>query len=276
MKILANSFLLLLFFVTLLSSQAQSQQTTIDSLKQALKKQQTVNQQLVEIKFSLEDKLNMVEDQRDSVQKLLNNTRYRESRYRAEATRLLKLLHNHEDKLDSLQKVYDENAVGGAYTRAEYRKQIEQLTHERNNLASQNQILQVAISKLKDDNQKILIVESSKVIPGEIRRNQFSPSVRARRTDRLQVQFKLTRAPSPEENIVIKLFDATNQEIPLKSSYHNHIGKSTPTNQQFIVEPDVDTMPKFYRGNYSIRLFLTNVNQGITNQSIGIAEFSLR
>ncbi|OJJ18702.1 hypothetical protein BKI52_24160 [marine bacterium AO1-C] len=246
------------------------------SLKDSVASKTTENEELVKRKFELEDKLNAAEDQRDSVQKLLNNSRYRERRYRLEAARLKKLLEDSEDKVDSLQKAYDEIAAGSGSTLAEYRKQIEQLTTERNSLASQNQSLQAEISKLKDDNKNPLFAESLRVIPGEIQRGRFSPSTRARRTDRLQVQFKLTRASSPEENIVIKLFDATNKEIPLKPSYRNNIGKPTPTNQQFIVEPDVDAKRKFSRGNYSIRMFLTNVNQGINNQSIGIAEFSLR
>ncbi len=246
------------------------------SLKDSVANKTTENEELVSLKFKLEDKLNAAEDQRDSVQKLLTNSRYRERRYRLEAARLKKLLEDSEDKVDSLQKAYDEIAAGSGSTLAEYRKQIEQLTTERNSLASQNQSLQAEISKLKDDNKNPLFAESLRVIPGEIQRSKFSPSTRARRTDRLQVQFRLTRAPSAEENIVIKLFDATNKEIPLKPSYRNNIGKPTPTNQQFIVEPDVDAKRKFSRGNYSIRMFLTNVNQGITNQSIGIAEFSLR
>ncbi|HAS40989.1 MAG TPA: hypothetical protein DCS93_10935 [Microscillaceae bacterium] len=246
------------------------------SLKDSVSSKTTENEELVKRKFELEDKLNAAEDQRDSVQKLLNNSRYRERRYRLEASRLKKLLEDSEDKVDSLQKAYDEIAAGSGSTLAEYRKQIEQLTTERNSLASQNQSLQAELSKTKNDSQNALFALSVRAVPGEVRRNQFSPSTRARRTDRVQVQFKLTRAPSPEENIVVKLFDATNKEIPLKPSYRNNIGKPTPTNQQLIVEPDVDAKRKFSRGNYSIRLFLTNVNQGINNQSIGIAEFSLR
>ena len=147
---------------------------------------------------------------------------------------------------------------------------------ERNSLASQTQSLQTELSKLKNDSQNALFALNVRAVPGKVRRSRFSPSNRARRTDRVQIQFKLTRAPSAEETIVVKLFDATNKEIPLKPSYRNNIGKPSPTNQQLIVEPDVDAKRKFSRGNYSIRLFLTNVNQGINNQSIGIAEFSLR
>lgn len=246
------------------------------SLKDSVSSKTTENEELLKVKFKLEDKLGNAEDQRDSLQKLLNNSRYRERRYRVEAGRLKKLLENSQDKVDSLQKAYDEISAGSGSTLAEYRKQIEQLTTERNSLASQNQSLQAELSKVKDDNQNALFALTVRAVPGEIRRNRFSPSTRARRTDRVQISFQLSRAAAPNENIMLKLFDATNKEIPLKPSYRNNIGKPTPTNQQLIVEPDVDAKRKFSRGNYSIRLFLTNVNQGINNQSIGIAEFSLR
>lgn len=246
------------------------------SLKDSVSTKSAENEELLKKKFELEDKLNKVEDKRDSVQKLLNNSRYRERRYRVEAGRLKKLLEDAQDKVDSLQKAYDEISAGSGSTLAEYRKQIEQLTTERNSLASQNQTLQAEMSKLKNDSQNALFALTVRAIPGELRRSRFSASTKARNTDRVQVSFQLTRAPAANENIVIKLFDATNKEVPLKPAYRNNIGKPTPTNQQIIVEPDSDARRKFSRGNYSIRLFLTNVDQGINNQSIGIAEFSLR
>lgn len=246
------------------------------SLKDSVTSKSTENEELVKKKFQLEDQLNKAEDRRDSVQKLLNNSRYRERRYRVEAGRLKKLYENAQDKADSLQKLYDEISAGSGSTLTEYRKQIEQLTTERNGLASQNQTMQAELSKLKNDTKNALFALTVRAIPGELRRSKFSPSTKAKNTDRVQLSFQLTRAPAANENIMVKLFDATNKEIPLKPTYRNNIGKPTPTNQQLVVEPDSDARRKFSRGNYSIRLFLTNVDQGINNQSIGIAEFSLR
>ena len=81
------------------------------SLKDSVASKTTENEELLKRKFEVEDKLNAAEDQRDSVQKLLNNSRYRERRYRLEAARLKRLLENAEDKVDSLQKAYDEIAA---------------------------------------------------------------------------------------------------------------------------------------------------------------------
>ena len=241
-----------------------------------LKKISKENELLVKYKFRLEDNLYMVEDQRDSLQKLLNNTRYRERRYRKEAIRLHRLLENSEGKIDSLQKAYNEIAAGSGSLLAEYRKQIEQLTTERNSLASDNQRLQRELAKSNKSNQIALFSLEVQVVPGRLSQGRFQTTTHARETDRIQVTFILTRAPSTDEKIIVKLLDVTNREVPLINNYQAQLGKPTPTNQMIIIEPAISTPRKLSRGNYYIRLFLTNKKQGIINQSIGIAKFSLR
>lgn len=278
MKILANSFLLLLFFVPLLSSQAQSQQTTIDSLTRVIKKQQTAQQQLTQNNRFLKKKLDQSQDRKDSVQKLLNFARYREGRYRTELRSLKKLLEKVESNLDSLQRAYNEIFSLGGSTLADYRKHIESLTTQRNSLASQNQVLQAKLNRLeKADNHTVaLFVLEIRVIPSVFHQNRVHATYEARNANQLQVQFKLSRSPAFNDKIVVKLFDGFNQEIPLSKNYQKQLIIHRFANQKLVVEPDTDTKQKFTRGNYSIRLFLTNPQQGIQNQAIGIAEFSLR
>lgn len=240
-----------------------------------LRKKQADYDELKKIQFALEDKLNRAEDQRDSVQKLLNNSRYRERRYRIEATRLKKILENSEDKLDSLQKAYNEIASASGTTLAEYRKQVIQLTNERNNLASENQWLQARLARLDTNSKDPLFALTMKATPGQIKRNQFSPQFRSRNVDRVLVSFRLTRVPNIQEQLMIKLFDGTNFEIPLKPASYQK-GKANTMIQSFIIEPDIITPRKFILGRYAVRLFFTDLKKGITQQSIGIAEFTLR
>lgn len=280
-------FTILLFFFLAPLVQAQRSNNLkqqVDSLRELTKAiedslwvYRSRNEILLKAKLTLEDKLGSTEDQRDSVQMLLNNSHYRERRYRTEALRLKKILENSEDKVDSLQKAYDEIAIGSGATLAEYRKQIILLTKERNSLANKNQSLQTKLSKLKQINRNGLLALNVKAYPGKIRRNRFAAQSRARNVDRIWVEFKLTRAPkiSPKEQITVKLFDGTNYEIPLKP-YKDKLGKPKPTSQNLIVEPNFAERQKLSRGVYSIRLYLTIAEKGIYNQNIGRVEFTLR
>lgn len=273
-------FTILLFFFLAPLVQAQrpnNLKQQVDSLRELTKAiedslwvYRSRNEILLNAKFTLED-------QRDSVQMLLNNSRYRGHRYRIEALRLKKILESSVDRVDSLQKAYDEIAIGSGATLAEYRKQIILLTKERNSLASKNQSLQTKLSRLKQVNRNGLLALNIKAYPGKIRRNRFAAQSRAHNVDRIWVEFKLTRAPkiSPKEQIIIKLFDGTNYEIPLKP-YRDKLGKPKPTSQHLIVEPNITERQKLSRGVYSIRLYLTIAEKGIYNQEIGRAEFTLR
>ncbi|OJJ18703.1 hypothetical protein BKI52_24165 [marine bacterium AO1-C] len=268
-----------------ISSPAKSQNNPTskknDSLKSLLSSYQDSlafyklgDKMLRETKLKLEDKLWATENQLDSVQKLLNNARYRERRYRTEAARLKNLLEGFESKVDSLQKAYDEIAVSSGATLAEYRKQIEQLTTERNNLANKVQHSSKQSVKPAKENGMALFAVNIQATSGKIYQGRFKTITRALLADRIRVIFTLTRAPSSNEKIVIKLFDSSNQEIALINDYQNKSGSLTAT-QQLIIKPAIDAPQKFSRGNYSIRLFLSNTKQGIQNQPIGIGEFSL-
>ncbi|HAS40991.1 MAG TPA: hypothetical protein DCS93_10945 [Microscillaceae bacterium] len=232
-----------------------------------------LRKELKTVKALLENILSTVGDQRDSLIVSLNDSRYREHSLRMEAIRLSQLLEHSKYRLDSLQ-----NAIAtklDIFILREYRRQMEQVTTERNNLANQNQQLMARLAQSAKGDQSLFAFKMS-VVPGQIHNNRFSPSIKARNTDRLQISFLLTRALSAEENIVIKLFDATNNEIPLIADYRSQLGKPTPTNQQIIIKPATNNLRKFIRGNYSVRLYLTILDEDINNQSIGIAEFSLR
>ncbi|HAS40992.1 MAG TPA: hypothetical protein DCS93_10950 [Microscillaceae bacterium] len=240
----------LLVFILPNLSQAQRHQTTTDSLRQELQRQRMINKKLIKAKILLEYKLeNGRTPQDDSLQKLLDNVRQEVRIYRQEALRLKNLLESAYRMTDSLQRAYDA-------------------------LPKQKPASPSTSKKLNGSNA--LFAMTMRAIPGEILRNRFSPSTRARRTDRVQVVFKLTRAPLPGEKLTIRLFDDSNTEILLFPDYHNKLGKPTPINQNLIIKPDINYFRRFARGNYSIRLFLTNTNQGIHNQAIGITEFSLR
>ena len=227
----------------------------------------TNNHKLLKNKV-LKEQVWAVADQRDSLQKLLNNSRYRERRYRSEAFRLKKMYEDTQDKADSLQKLYDEISAGSGATLGEYRKQIEQLTIERNGLASQNQALQAELAELKEP--AVLFALVMYAVSGKAGNGSFFPTINAQNTDRMRVSFQLTHPLRVSENLVIKLFDANEKEIPLKKAYRRYL--SLAINQKLIVE----FQRKLLRGNYYVRLFLTDVNVGVSNRQIGISEFSLR
>ncbi|HAS40990.1 MAG TPA: hypothetical protein DCS93_10940 [Microscillaceae bacterium] len=233
-----------------------------------------VKKEFETVKVLLEDILITVEHQRDSLIKLLNNSLYRERRFRKELVRLNKGLKHSKYRFDSLQ-----NAIvnrHGTSNPAEYRRQIEQMTIERNKLAGQNQQLMQKLAKLNKDNRALFALKIS-VTPGQMYESRFRPTVRARKTNRIQVKFTLNRTPSPNEEITIKLFNSINQEIPLV--YKGKLGKLTSINQQLIIEPApyyVNSNQNLSRGLYSICFFLTNVTQNIKKQPIGITTFALR
>lgn len=259
------------------------EQTSTKSLKNRADEFEDSVATLEKIKLNLEQEVRDLEEvrdkfqaQKDSVERLLAYSRRNEGNSKAKIARLEAAFADLQSKYDSVSRKYQELMDGSGSSIAQLQAQIENLTQERNNLMKENNELKADIIKVTGnaDNRTALFTTSFKAIPGRIQRGKFRDQARARKTDVIQTNFNLSRPPKPTENLDIKLFDAANKEIPLKPSYRNELtNASDPTKQSIKLEAE---SYKFVRGPYSVRVYMTDVEKGVEQNEIGIAEFSLK
>ncbi|WP_299460964.1 hypothetical protein [uncultured Microscilla sp.] len=90
--------------------------------------------------------------------------------------------------------------------------------------------------------------------PGEILRGKFDRSTRARRTSIIQLNFKLTRLLHQQEQLIIRLFDESEQEFVLKTDYLQELLGQTSTSKTIHLKPA--QAKRFSRGKNTVKLFL--------------------
>ncbi|NJL14842.1 MAG: hypothetical protein HC913_18815 [Microscillaceae bacterium] len=217
--------------------------------------------------------------QRDSVARLLAYSRTNERNAQAKVVQLQKQLKDLQAKLDDVQRKYDDLLASSGVSGAQYEDRIKLLTQERNNLAAENQRLQMELQKATGnaDNRTAIFATSVKAIPGELKRDKFSASTRSQNTDRVEVSFRLSRPPKPTENLIFKVYDPTNGEVAIKPRYRNELSApADPTNQKVVLEFEAGNLSRSMKGLYSVRLYLTDVNKGLEEQEIGLSTFELK
>ncbi len=217
--------------------------------------------------------------QRDSIAKLLAYSRSNERNSQAKITQLQKQLKDLENKLSSVQKQYDDLLASTGISSLEYEQRLRAITEERNNISAENQKLQQELIAATGnaDNRTAIFASKMTAIPGELKRDKFSPSTRSQNTDRIEVSFKLSRAPKPTESLVFKIFDPLSGEIQIKPRYRNELSSpADPTNQKVILEFEQGALARTMSGDFVVHLYLTDVNKGLENQEIGLAKFVLK
>ncbi|MCS6821055.1 MAG: hypothetical protein NZ551_04215 [Microscillaceae bacterium] len=217
---------------------------------------------------SLVKQRNRLQASRDSLQRLLGVVMAREKNANAKIAQLQKQIKDLQTQLDAANKRYEEVVSSGDNSLAELRREIERVKQERDEALRK---LGQAKNETKDIVASALSVFSVQAVPGELdRRGQFSPSRRARNTDRVQLTFKLSRAPQPNEEIVVKLTNPKGREVPLKPKYRSTIAPKT--DQVIYIEPDG---VEFESGTYNVQLFLLDVDRA-TERLLNKTTFDLR
>lgn len=217
--------------------------------------------------------------EKDSISQLLAYTRANERNAQAKIAQLQKQLNTLQGRLNEVQKKYDDLLANSGVSGEDFQKQIQQLTAERNALSQENQRLQreLLAATGNADNRTAIFTTRMKAQPGELKKGKFSPSTRSQNTDRLEVTFALSRAPKPTENLIFKVFDSANKEVPINPRYRNEFNApADPTNQKVILEFENGMLDRRASGTYSVRLYLTDVNKGLEDQEIGINQFELK
>jgi len=216
---------------------------------------------------------------RDSVLRLLNYSRVNEKNAQTKVAQLQKKLTELQKQLTGIQQKYDELLASAGTTDSDLRRQVEALTAERNALAAENQKLQreLQASTGNADNRTAIFTTKMTAMPGEVLRGKFSRSTRSQNTDRVEVNFTLSRAPKPTESLIFKIFDRANKEVAIKPKYRNELNApANPTNQKVVLEFETGKLDRKASGTYSVRMFLTDVNKGLENQEIGITQFEVK
>lgn len=270
-----------------LKKQNNFQKEEIDSL--TLK-----NQQFFKSIKDLEDKTTKLEKEaeellaerdrlktsKDSIQRLLNYSRVNEKNSRTKVVQLQKQLKELQAKIADFERRYNELASNSGSNSEELERRIKDLTSERNSLAEENLRLKRELEVIKgttENRTALFVVGGMRVTPGELKAGKFSASTRSQNTDRLEVRLKLSRAPKPTETLIFKVYDGTNKEVALKPNYRNELNAPVnPTEQRVMLEFSQGRLDRRASGKYSVRVFLTDVNQGLENQEIGMREFELK
>ncbi|NJO03520.1 MAG: hypothetical protein HC880_19215 [Bacteroidia bacterium] len=234
-----------------------------------------LNQQIEELQLRKDRLIS----ERDSVARLLAYSRTNERNAQAKIAVLQKRLNELQAKLNTVQRQYDELLANSGTSSGNFQQQVAQLTAERNALAEENQRLQreLATATGNADNRTAIFTTTMNAVPGELRRGRFSSSRRSQNVDRVEATFTLSRAPKPTENLIFRIFNNVNTEIPIKPLYRNELSApADPTNQKVLLEFEGGTLNRQAAGEYTVRLYLTDVNKGLENQEIGLARFELR
>lgn len=217
--------------------------------------------------------------EKDSVSRLLAYTQANERNARAKIAQLQKQLNTLQGRLNDVQQKYDDLLQNSGVAGEDLQKQIQLLTAERNQLSEENQRLQreLLAATGNADNRTAIFTTNMSSTPGEVKRGKFSSSKRSQNMDRVEVAFTLSRPPKPTENLIFKVFDGANKEIPIKPRYRNELNApADPTNQKVILEFESGFLDRRAEGTYSARLYLTDINKGLEDQEIGISQFEVK
>ena len=217
--------------------------------------------------------------EKDSVTRLLAYTRANERNARAKISQLQKQLTSLQGRLNDVQQKYDDLLQSSGVSGEDLQRQVQLLTAERNQLAEENQRLQreLLAATGNADNRTAIFTTSINSQPGEVKRGKFRSSTRSQNMDRVEVAFTLSRPPKPTENLIFKVFDNTNKEIPIKPRYRNELNApADPTNQKVMLEFEGGALNRRAEGTYSVRLYLTDINKGLEDQEIGISQFDVK
>ncbi len=217
---------------------------------------------------------------KDSVLRLLNYTLANDRNSKGKIAQLEKALKDLQGQLGSVQKMYDDLLASSGSSGAEYKQRLEALSVERDVLAKENQDLkkQLAAKAEIGDNQKSALFTTGAIVAqaGELKSGKFSASTKSQNTDRVQITFSLTRAPKADEQLLFRVYDATNKEIPLNPSYRKELNApANPINQKLILAFE-KMLDRKTNGRFSVRLYLTSTDKGIANQEIGQGTFNLK
>lgn len=217
---------------------------------------------------------------KDSVLRLLNYALANDRNSKGKVAQLEKSLREIQAKLGDVQKMYDDLLASSGSSGAEYKQRLEALSVERDNLAKENQDLkkQLATKAETGDNQKSALFTSGAIVaqPGELKSGKFSASTRSQNTDRVQISFSLTRAPKADEQLLFRIYDATNKEVAVNPSYRKELtAPANPVNQKLMLVFE-KMLDRKSSGRFSVRLYLTSTDKGIANQEIGQGTFTLK
>lgn len=124
-----------------------------------------------------------------------------------------------------------------------------------------------------DTNSTSCSIIYMETLPGRIRRNNFYPQVRARKTELMQINFTLSRYLKDSEKIYFKaVHDSLNTEIPLRNDY------SLKLKQQFnLAKKSLLLEPQNYiftRGTYSVYIYIEGKKKDV--KKLGMAKFMLK
>ncbi|OJJ18705.1 hypothetical protein BKI52_24175 [marine bacterium AO1-C] len=113
-------------------------------------------------------------------------------------------------------------------------------------------------AKLKQKYPDSLFLINLEVVPGELRRDQFSPSTRARRSDRAKITGILSRRLSAKEKLKVVLTcnskDAKNEQINLIQETF----RISDLEIDLFIFPKTNTLRKFIRGTYNLQIWRIN------------------
>ncbi|OJJ18704.1 hypothetical protein BKI52_24170 [marine bacterium AO1-C] len=192
--------------------------------------------------------------------------------YRLRAQQLRNLLDSSLNVVDSLEKSFEAISKLKPTSQDENQKVIKALKNELADLKGENLMLSFKVSKAQRAHQNALFALQMQATPGRIKREKyFSAAIRARNVSMVKVNIYLTRALEPTDEVVIKLMDEANNEIPLQSIK----GSFNQPNMQLMLTPDANQRT-FFKGKYTIYLILNNSKQKIQEQTIGMTTFTLK
>lgn len=216
--------------------------------------------------------------ERDSVQRLLSYSQSNNRKSQAEIARLRKRLSELQTQLQDIQQKYDDLLANSQATGTSNQAEIEALTAQRNQLSEENQRLRQQLAEASEAAENPIFATTISAVPGEVnRKGQFSPSKRSQNMDRVEVAFTLSRPPKPTENLIFKVFDNVNNEIPIDPIYRNELNAPLdPANQKSRLVFEGGKLDRRAEGEYTVRLYLTDVNKGVENQEIGLARFEVK
>lgn len=269
-KIIYLSFLFLFLYYQGYNQNLQELKKENETLRVSIKKLEKLKNEIVEDLEYLEAISRLIKTQRDSLARLLAYSLQNERIYKAKNLRFQAMLEDLQGKFDSLSRKYQYLTDGNGNSIAELQGNIESLTRERNGLVKENQELKTELLKVKGNinESAALFVTSISATPKTIYRGSIQE------IDKIEIALTLNRSPKPQESLLIRLFDANYRDIVLRTSYRNDLYNAHGSSQLKIkIKPE---NYKFAIGNYSVYIYMTNVEKGIEDVEIGMTEFTLK
>lgn len=223
---------------------------------------------------SLFDEKIRLETSLDSLESLLYMARSSANSSQQKIAQLQRELEQTKAQLADVQRKYDEVVALNNATLEEYRNQIDQLNLQISSLEEENRQLRQDVGKYEGnaDNRKALFTTLVIATPGQIKRSRFSPTFKRRRVEQIEVQYRLSRSPQTGEDITIKLFDPSNNEVDAKVNEKNE-ASTDEVKKVRVLEAVGDY--DYSEGSYTVRIFASNPDTGDTTE-IGSARFELK